>query len=515
MIDNNFKFVVVGGGTAGWLTALYIQKHFPNSNITVIASSEIGILGAGEGTTPHFLLFLDQLGISASDLVKHANATFKNGVKFTNWTGDNSHFYHPFADLGDLDHSFFSILNAGIPLLDLEEIALGNNLDSIDFTARASENMCVRYFPDNNSWNKNSNPLLHFTSLGNHALHFDANLLAKYLQDIGISRGIKLIDSTVDSLVNDSSGKIKDLVLSSGKIINANFVFDCSGFNRLIIGKHYNSTWNSYKDILPVNRAIPFFLPNSTKIIPPYTESIAMKHGWMWKIPVGERYGCGYVFNSNTITDKEAKEEIYNLVGNVDTPRAFSFEAGCFKEQWIKNCVSVGLSSSFVEPLEATSIWVSILSLTYLLENMPGIVTGDQHYIDRYNLYMEKINQQVLDFVSFHYITPRRDTTFWKDYTQNYKKTEVVEQLTTASKYTIPQTDFYKTNMFLFKSFYHIGAGTQFFNKEVAAKLYNSSVQGIRREQYADLKSKYLKNVNLALNNTVNHYDFLEYLKNN
>ena len=515
MIDNTFKFVVVGGGTAGWLTALYIQRNFPDSDITVIASSEIGILGAGEGTTPHFLLFLDQLGISASDLVKHANATFKNGVKFTNWNGDGTHFYHPFADHSDLDHSFFSILYSGIPLLDLEEIALGNSLYAIDFTARASENGCVRYFPDNNSWNKHSNPLLHFTSLGNHALHFDANLLAKYLQGIGISRGIKLIDATVDTIDNDDSGKIKELKLSSGGTIKPNFVFDCSGFKRLIIGKHYNSTWDSYKDVLPVNRAIPFFVPNDTKIIPPYTESIAMKYGWMWKIPVGNRYGCGYVFNSSEITDDEARQEIYDLVGIVDTPKTFSFEAGCFKEQWIKNCVAVGLSSSFVEPLEATSIWVSVLSLTYLLENMPGIISGDQHYINRYNSYMEKINQQVLDFVSFHYITKRKDTVFWKDFTKKYKKTIVVDHLITASKTAMPQTDFYKTDMFSFKSFYHIGAGTQFFNKESAAMLYNSNVQGIRGEQYRELKSKYLKNINLALNNTVNHYDFLEYLKNN
>jgi hypothetical protein len=117
--------------------------------------------------------------------------------------------------------------------------------------------------------------------------------------------------------------------------------------------------------------------------------------------------------------------------------------------------------------------------------------------------------------VSFHYITKRNDTPFWKDFTKNYKKTTVVEQLLTASKTTIPQIDFYKTDMFAFKSFYHIGAGTYFFNKEVAAMLYNSNVQGIRGEQYRDLKSKYLKNINLALNNTVNHYDFLEYLKNN
>ena len=516
LIDKNFNFVIIGGGTAGWLSALHIQRHFPASNITVIASSEIGILGAGEGTTPHFLSFLDQLGIPVSDLIKHANATFKNGIKFTNWLGDGTHYYHPFSDFGDLDHSLFSNLNTGISLLDLEEIALGNNLDNIDFTARVSEDMSVRYFPDNEAWNKHSNPLLHFTCLGNHALHFDANLLAKYLQDVGISRGINLLDDTVSNLITDNSGKISSIKLAMGNSVNVDFLFDCSGFNRLVIGKHYNSAWNSYKDILPVNKAIPFFVPNGTGVIPPFTESIAMKHGWVWKIPVGDRYGCGYVFNSNDVTDEDVRQEINELVGaHVDTPRSFTFEAGCYKEQWVKNCVSIGLSSSFIEPLEATSIWVTILSLNYFLENIPGVVDGDKHYIDRYNAYMEKVNQQVLDFVSFHYITPRTDTNFWKDYTTNYNQTAFVKSLTELSKYTIPQTDFYKENLFSFKSFYHVGAGTHFFNKGIAAKLFNSSVQGIRSDRYKELKSKYLKNIDLALNNTVNHYKFLEYLKNN
>ena len=349
-----FKYVIVGGGTAGWLTALFVKEKFPYSDVTVIASSEIGILGAGEGTTPPFINFLAKIKINPDEIISNCLGTVKTGIKFTNWCGDTKHYYHNF--LSD-------------------------------------------------------------TRQGDSALHFDANLLAKYLQTVGIERGIKLVDDEVTDVCTDSNNNITGLMLKDKTSIDLDFVFDCSGFRRLIIGKHYNAKWASYKKILPVDRAMPFFLQNDNTNLPVYTEAIALRHGWMWKIPVQGRYGCGYVFDSGRATDSEIKEEIEEHLGHeIVSPRMFSFDAGCFEDTWINNCVAIGLSSGFSEPLEATSIWVQITSLTFLLKNINGIISIDAGAKRRYNDAVKTMNSEIAKFLHFHYLTNRQDSDFWRSF---------------------------------------------------------------------------------------------------
>ena len=349
-----FKYVIVGGGTAGWLTALFVKEKFPYSDVTVIASSEIGILGAGEGTSPPFINFLAKIKINPDEIISNCLGTVKTSIKFTNWCGDTKHYYHNF--LSD-------------------------------------------------------------TRQGDSALHFDANLLAKYLQTVGIERGIKLVDNEVTDVCANSNNNITSLILKDKTSIDLDFVFDCSGFRRLIIGKHYNAKWASYKKILPVDRAMPFFLQNDNTNLPVYTEAIALRHGWMWKIPVQGRYGCGYVFDSSRATDSEIKEEIEEYLGHeIISPRMFSFDAGCFEDTWINNCVAIGLSSGFSEPLEATSIWVQITSLTFLLKNINGIISIDTGAKRRYNDAVKTMNSEIAKFLHFHYLTNRRDSDFWRSF---------------------------------------------------------------------------------------------------
>ena len=349
-----FKYVIVGGGTAGWLTALFVKEKFPYSDVTVIASSEIGILGAGEGTTPPFINFLAKIKINPDEIISNCLGTVKTSIKFTNWCGDTKHYYHNF--LSD-------------------------------------------------------------TRQGDSALHFDANLLAKYLQTVGIERGIKLVDNEVTDVCANSNNNITSLILKDKTSIDLDFVFDCSGFRRLIIGKHYNAKWASYKKILPVDRAMPFFLQNDNTNLPVYTEAIALRHGWMWKIPVQGRYGCGYVFDSSRATDSEIKEEIEEHLGHeIVSPRMFSFDAGCFEDTWINNCVAIGLSSGFSEPLEATSIWVQITSLTFLLKNINGIISIDAGAKRRYNDAVKTMNSEIAKFLHFHYLTNRQDSDFWRSF---------------------------------------------------------------------------------------------------
>jgi len=350
------NFIILGGGTAGWLTALYINKHFPQDSITVVASSEIGILGAGEGTTPPFIDLLKDIGIDETELFKHCKATIKTGIKFTNWNGTKDEYFHNFSD-------------------------------------------------------------------GLYALHFDARLLAKYLQDQAVSLGIRILDTEVTDVVLDQNKNISLLVTDFGNI-QGDFFFDCSGFNRLLIGKIYNSVWQSYP--MPCKRAIPFFLPNSGINLPEYTESIALKYGWLWKIPVQGRYGCGYVFDSAMTTDEQAREEIIKYLGHdFVSPTTFNFQAGSYKHSWTNNCLAIGLSAGFIEPLEATSIWVQILSLRLFVE----LYNKHPKAIEKYNHDIDEINNDVLSFLYYHYITNRTDTLFWKNFKTNNqipKKLEIL-----------------------------------------------------------------------------------------
>jgi tryptophan halogenase len=362
MLDDRFKFVIVGGGTAGWLTALYVRKHWPSASVTVIASAEIGILGAGEGTVPSFIDFLEEVNIPVADVIENAKGTIKKGILFTNWQGKGDQYTHSFNVLG----------------------------------------------PDK------------------YALHFDASLLAKYFESIAVARDIKLIDGEVVD-IHATNNTITSIDLKSLPSVSADFVFDCSGFRRLIIGEFYKSPWQSYSDTMPVKRAIPFFLPNNNTNLPDYTESIAMQAGWIWKIPVQGRYGCGYVFDSNQITDEEAKTEIREYLGHdFVSPKIFNFEAGAYKFPWIGNCLAVGLSAGFIEPLEATSIHMQLITLK-LFKRAFGSVIGSY----KLNSDLNELNSDVVSFLYLHYLTKRNDTEFWAKFTQNKMPEKINKLLST------------------------------------------------------------------------------------
>lgn len=344
------KFVIIGGGTAGWVTALTIKKFIPYSDVTVIASSDIGILGAGEGVTPHFNELMADLDIPMQGIFDNAKATVKTGIKFTNWNGDDTDYFHPFWD------------------------------------------------------NKT-------------AVHFDASLLAKHFQNVAISRGVKHIDDIVTGINSKPSGNIDSFNLQTGCLVEADFVFDCSGLHRLIIGKHFNTQWNSYDHILPCNRALPFFV-HTDEPKPEYTEAIAMKNGWVWRIPVQGRYGCGYVFDKNFTTDEEVIVELKDKFGNITVPRSFEFKAGAYDKTWVNNCIAIGLSAGFTEPLEATSIWIQILSLRHYLLQHEAFVKGDPHVRSSYNEFVSEINTYMAEFIHAHYKTKRNDSEFWRTFSE-------------------------------------------------------------------------------------------------
>ena len=520
MLDLNnpkTKFVVAGGGSAGWLTALFVKKHYPNISVTVIESKDIGILGAGEGTTPHFVTMLDELGIPSSEILKHANGTIKNGIKFTNWNDDKEHYYHNFATFGNLDYDNTTIINySDTAMIVAEEIANNRSLNNVDFASLANERGLVKFIAKNNITIPPPNPILYFNGLGKFALHFNAHKLADFLKTVGVSRGINVVEGIISKINTDKEGYITSFKLENNRTVKCDFVFDCTGFQRLIIGKHYNSEWKSYKEYLPVNRALPFFRKIDDNI-PPYTESIAMQYGWVWKIPLQDRYGCGYVFDSNLISDEDAKKEINEMCGEqVDIPRSFSFEAGVYKQQWVKNCIATGLASGFVEPLEATSIWVTINTLRKFLVHIKGVTYKNETHIKLFNNTVNKMTDDILTFVHFHYLTKRVDTLFWKDFTKNNKTPGLIQRLIENDKdLMILANDGLLDNVFPFFIYLQVGAGIKYFNQEEAKKTFESLNTGLRQNVYKTAKEFYLRDVNLALTSLPKHKDFINFLITN
>lgn len=504
------EIVVVGGGTAGWLTALSVKKAYPNFNITVIESKEIGILGAGEGSVPQLVEFLDSLDVSIPDLIKNCDATLKNGIKFTNWNNDNKFYYHGFGTIDNqLDISAsMSRRTATYPLL-VSSIYLNNSLNEIDFAEKISENNKSPFILKDLN---NKNKLSDYKQLSSFSIHFNATKLANRLKEIGISRGINVIENTIQEVSLDSNNYIKNVTLDNDDIVNCDFIFDCSGFHRLIIGKVFNSEWKSYKSILPVDAAVPFFIDMEDQI-PPYTEAIAMKYGWIWKIPLQNRFGCGYVYDSSLISETEAIKEIEEFLGYEPFyPRkdkgGFKFNAGCYEESWINNCIAIGLSSSFIEPLEATSLWVSIFALNKIFAGPQWVTSNVLPVRNEFNKIISSVNNEIVNFIYLHYMSLRKDTKFWQKFSYENAPLKLKEKIN-LWKYRLPNKND-SEGMWPFSSWFLIGSGTENINKAMA-KDYIDNIKKYNNE--LDMYNYFLNYQKQKASECMDHKQFLDNLK--
>ncbi len=470
------KIVIVGGGTAGFISALVARKMMhADTDITLIASEEIGVLGAGEGTTPNFLHLLKVLDIDIDDFVNKTGSTFKNGIKFENFTKDGSFYYHNFA--GSYESPSFVNVQAEdsfrkINLWYMLNIANNVSADKWDFVCHLNNKNKSPFIY--NQQNIGENSLLRLVPMVKYALHFNALKAAAFFKEVAESRGIAIIDDKVTDFISDNKNNIVGIVLEKNKTIESDFVFDCTGLHRLIIGKHFNSKWKSYSDVLPTKSAIPYFLPPAKEgELPPYTRSVAMKYGWMWQIPLQERFGCGYVFDSDLISEEEATKEIEEFLGFVpEYPRkdkkAFSFNPGCFETPWVNNCVSIGLSSGFIEPLEATSINNLIEALYELFFDSSRLFNRDQRYIDRYNRKMMDINSEIVNFVYFHYLGGRDDTEFWQRFKEKRNMPEMLKSVLDEWEYAIPSYEqFDGKRFFTHFSWWEVARGLNMLNTEL------------------------------------------------
>lgn len=411
MNKENMNIVIVGGGSAGWITALYAQRAIPNSKIKLICNEKLGIIGVGEATTPNIIDFLKFVNIDPFDVIRNTSGTIKNGINFENWNGDDKRYFHGFNE----HLSNFSVNNlqlGGDPTYYMKNLS-AKGLDFNEYTYMAKISYAGKIDLSHTSY----------------ALHFDANLFAQYMKSIGVARGIEVVDGDISHAVNNERGDISCIQLTDGRSIECDFVFDCSGFNRLLIGKHYGEKWISYKNHLPMKRGIPFWI-DTDENLNPYTSAIAMKYGWIWKTPLTHRYGCGYIFDSDYINEDQALEEAEALFGRkLKVNKVIDFDAGRYERFWVNNCMAVGLSSSFIEPLESTSIFLSISQLFAFSYFINDITNREKHSVDRFNEMVSKNMDTTLHFIYMHYHTKRNDSEFWKNFKHNYKPPEKFKEL--------------------------------------------------------------------------------------
>lgn len=383
------KVVVLGGGTSGLVSALVLKSIYNNLEVEIVKSKDIGIIGVGEGSTEHWTSFMDICGISVYELIKETDATFKTGIKFTNWNGDSKSYFHSI----DGDISLKNQIGFEFGYLNL--IRQGKTPEEITLSGTTNS---IHYEPLESTVNQ---------------FHFNTQKLNDFLIKKCIEKNISITDAIVVDTILDSNGNVETLITEDNTKINADFFIDSSGFRRVIHNK-LGAKWISVNEYLPMNAAIAF-PTERLENIPSHTESNAMSSGWMWRIPTQERFGNGYVYCNDFLSFDEAVAEAQSCFNEkIEIAKDIKFDAGYVDKFWIKNCVAVGLSGSFVEPLEASSIGTSIQQSIAIANLLNYYRKNDVTTEEIYNKEFTDVAKNIVDFVQLHYITKRQDTDFWK-----------------------------------------------------------------------------------------------------
>ena len=414
--------VILGGGTAGWMTASYLSKVLQGSvRITVLEAPSIPKIGVGEATVPNLQkAFFDFLGLKEDDWMRQCNAAFKTAVKFVNWRTPGEgvphsrslpgadkldHFYHPFGLLPDCDQ---------VPLSHYWYMKRERGQ-----TDEAYDYACFREPPMMDA--KLAPRWLDGRRATRYAWHFDAHLVADFLRRFATgSHGVVHVQDELDQVeLHPETGHIVALTTRGGRRLEGDLFVDCSGFRGLLINKILEEPFIDMSDHLLNDSAVATAVPHDDETygIEPYTSSIAMKSGWTWKIPMLGRFGSGYVYSSQFSSPDEAARDLCALWG-LDPDRAplnkIRFRVGRNRRAWVRNCVSIGLSSCFVEPLESTGIYFIYAAIYQLAKHFPD-KRFDPILTDRFNREIEEMFDDTRDFLQAHfYFSPRTDTPFWR-----------------------------------------------------------------------------------------------------
>jgi tryptophan halogenase len=411
------SIVIVGGGTAGWMTAALFSKLLVRElPIRLIESDEIATIGVGEATIPPIKQFNDALKLDENEFLRRTQGTFKLGIEFVDWGKRGDSYIHGFGKIGQE----LGLLKCWQYWLKMRKLGRVPGLDAYSInTVAPRQGKFMRGVPE-----MRNSPLADIT----YAFHFDASLYAQYLRSFAEKRGvIRTEGKVVETVLRPADGFIDKLVLQSGERIAGDLFIDCSGLRGLLIEQALHTGYEDWSHWLPCDRAVAVPCESDDTLLP-YTRSTALKAGWQWRIPLQHRIGNGHVYASPFIGDDEATAM---LLGNLDgkahaEPRIVKFKTGRRKKQWNKNCVAVGLASGFLEPLESTSIHLIQATILRFLRYFPSLDFRLAD-VEAFNRRADFEFERVRDFIILHYkSTLRDDSPFW-NYCRNMPIPETLQ----------------------------------------------------------------------------------------
>lgn len=419
------RVVIVGGGTAGWMTASYLKAAFGDRmDITLVESGKVGTIGVGEATFSDIRHFFEFLGLKERDWMPACNATYKLAVRFEDWREKGHYFYHPFEQMRSVN---------GFPLTDWwlhERPTERFDKDCFVMASVIDAGLSPRRLDGtllDQPFNENAEEMEGLTMSEHqgktqfpYAYHFEAALLAKYLTSYAVERGVKHVVDDVEEVALDERGWISQVRTAEHGDLTGDLFVDCTGFRGVLLNKALEEPFVSYQESLPNDSAVALQVPMDTEKrgIRPCTTATAQDAGWIWTIPLMGRVGTGYVYARDYLSPDEAERRLREFVG----PEAEQAEAnhirmriGRSRNSWVKNCVAVGLASGFVEPLESTGIFFIHHAIEQLVKNFPGPDWHTDHR-DRYNTAVAHVMDGVREFLTVHYMAAKRsDTPYWRD----------------------------------------------------------------------------------------------------
>lgn len=453
--------VILGGGTAGWMAACLFSHRWGRyaTRISLIESKKIGTVGVGEGSTPYLKEFFDTLGIAESTWMPACNATYKCGIRFPDWSNRSGYqsYFHPFYSDQDGAQAkqFFSLCN---------ERRRGQEVhahpDDFFVSAALSEQCRAPKYKEENA----AEPV--------YAYHFDAELLGRFLRGVALQQGVNHIDDQVERVVQDKRGDIAMLHTQKHGPLRGDFFVDCSGFKGLLIQQTLGEELLSYKNQLFNDSAVAIQTDLSDQNnLSSETQSKALKYGWVWHIPLHNRFGNGYVYSSDYVSEQQAEQELRELLGDKAKGKSalhLHWTPGRIEQHWKKNCVAIGLSQGFLEPLEAPMLFIVQKSIERFIESFEqgGFSQDNQQ---AFNQEINNMIDGTRDYLQAHYaVNSRDDTAYWQDNRQNPNRSDtlnsILETWTSSANFDQVLHDCMDKLAYLKTSWYCLLAGKAHFH---------------------------------------------------
>lgn len=501
-INSKPNILIVGGGAAGWMSALYLNKLYNDQeqlvDISVLESPDIGIIGVGEATVHTIRSFFAALGLDETELLAASNATLKAGILFKQWRqarhGKSHEYFHPFEQqhiVGIDDVSTTWILDReNHPERYDEAVSIAAHLIKTKQCAKAENSSA-------------------YSGVVPYGYHLDATLMARYLRDTAKSRGVKHIEARVTD-VQVHHDQIVSVLTTEGPF-NADLYLDCTGFRGLLINALHENNWVSYEDALPCNRAVAMQVEYRKGESPnPYTTATALTNGWVWEIDLAHRRGTGYVYDGNRLSADQAEAELSAHLGidaKVLKSLHLQMKVGRQKQFWIGNCIAIGLSGGFIEPLESTGLHLINLSLRLLATHTP-INFVPQSIRDSYNKIMVGFYEDLKRFIVLHYcLTDREDTAFWKEAKLKAKYCSHLPELLNLWQHKVCEfadlADSFST-VFTDENYRYVLYGMDYY-----PTLSKPLKTAIDRKAFAQIERRII----VAKNSALSHTAYLNYLK--